>query len=119
MLRLKTVLTALAFSAAAVTPLLAEDLTIYSHWPRERIEALVKAFNEVHPEVNVQYFRSGNAALATIFTTEMEQDVGRADYITSDVDFMEQFKDAGYLEANRPSSVDELVPEATDPDGYW
>lgn len=98
---------------------LAEDLTLYSNWPRERLEVLRQAFAEVHPEVNLQYFRAGNAALATIFATEMEQGVGRADYITSDVDFVEVWKEAGYLEANVPAGVADLLEDSIDPDGYW
>ncbi|MFC3703897.1 ABC transporter substrate-binding protein [Devosia honganensis] len=116
----KTLLSGLALALAMSTTALAQDsLTVYSNWPREAMDQLKQAFESKHPEVTLEYYRAAGAELSTQFLTEQQLGTGRADYIISDVDFMEIFKERGYLLQYTPEGVARFNPDAVDPDGYW
>ncbi len=97
----------------------AETLTVYSNWHREAMDQLKAEFESLHPEITLEYFRAAGAELSTQFLSEMQFGTGRADYIISDVDFMEVFKARGYLHQYAPDSVAQMNPAAIDEDGYW
>lgn len=107
-------------SLAMAVPAMAQDtLTVYSNWPREAMDQLKAAFEANHPEYTLDYYRAAGAELSTQFLTEQQFGTGRADYIISDVDFMEIFKDRGYLHQHVPEGIANTQPDAVDEDGYW
>lgn len=97
----------------------AESLTVYSNWPRDAMDQLKDAFTAKYPSIDMTYYRAAGAELSTQFLSEEQMGTGKADYIISDVDFMELFKDRGYLMKYQPKDIARFNPDAVDPDGYW
>lgn len=53
------------------------SITLYTSEPQEKIDALIAAFNEEHPEISVEVFRAGTGDLtARIAAEEKAGDIG-------------------------------------------
>lgn len=97
----------------------AEEVVVYSNWARDAMDQLKQDFEDANPGTTMTYYRAAGAELSTQFLSEQQLGTGKADYIISDVDFVEIFKDRGYLEPNTPAELSKFNPEALDEDGVW
>ena len=110
----------IALLGCVAAPALAQEtLTVYSNWPREQMEQLAEQFRQNHPEIEVEFYRAAGAELSTQFISEQQLGTGQADYIISDVDFMEIFKKRGFLHPHVPEGISNTNPDAVDEDGVW
>lgn len=110
------ILTAAIFAAMSAH---AEEIVVYSNWAREAMDQLKQDFESANPGTTMTYYRAAGAELSTQFLSEQQLGTGKADYIISDVDFLEIFKERGYLKASAPAELSRFNPDALDGDGVW
>lgn len=110
------ILAAAIFAAPSAN---AEEIVVYSNWAREAMDQLKQDFEAANPGTTMTYYRAAGAELSTQFLSEQQLGTGKADYILSDVDFLEIFKERGYLTASAPAELSKFNPAALDEDGVW
>ncbi len=116
-MKLRSLILAAAIFAAPSA--YAEEIVVYSNLARDAMDQLKQDFEDANPGTTMTYYRAAGAELSTQFLSEQQLGTGKADYIISDVDFMEIFKERGYLSANAPAELSKFNPEALDKDGVW
>ncbi len=116
-------LRALAPLAAVLLPLGAqaqESITVYTSQPTEQMDLVVQAFNEAHPDIAVEVFRSGTTEVMSKLQAELAAGGTPADVmLIADAVAMTQLKDAGHLMAYPDAPVDGIPEALIDPDAMF
>ncbi|HTN54981.1 MAG TPA: ABC transporter substrate-binding protein [Microbacterium sp.] len=109
--------TAVAPESDALEP---ATITVYTSEPQEKADALVAAFNKIHPEVTVEVFRAGTGDLTTRVAAEKESGAVQADVLlAADAGTFENYAAEGLLQKFSPADVASINPDVVDPDGYY
>ncbi|PPF42021.1 ABC transporter substrate-binding protein [Pseudoclavibacter sp. AY1F1] len=107
-------------SPSATSELEAATITLYTSEPQEKADALVTAFNEVHPEVTVEVFRAGTGDLTTRVATEQASGGVQADvFLAADAGTFEDYAADELLLQYSPTDVESLNQDIVDPEGYY
>lgn len=95
-------------------------LTVYTSEPQAKIDALVAAFNEEHPDITVEVFRAGTGDLTARIEAERTTGAIGADVLlAADAPTFEGYKADGLLQPYTPADVAALNPDVVDPDGFY
>ena len=107
-------------SPTAASALEAATITLYTSEPQEKADALVAAFNQVHPEVTVEVFRAGTGDLTTRVATEQASGGVQADvFLAADAGTFEDYAADELLLQYSPADVESLNQDIVDPEGYY
>lgn len=107
-------------SPTAASALEAATITLYTSEPQEKADALVEAFNQVHPEVTVEVFRAGTGDLTTRVATEQASGGVQADvFLAADAGTFEDYAADELLLQYSPADVESLNQDIVDPEGYY
>ena len=109
----------LAVLLAGAAPAIAQDgtITVYTSQPTEQMEAVIAAFNEEHPDVTVDLFRSGTTEVMTRLQSEIAAGEVQADVVLiADAVAMTQLKNQGQLHTYENAPVANLPESVVDPD---
>lgn len=120
MLTLRTLSLALpAFTVMAGSALAQASgtITVYTSQPIEQMDAVVAAFNEDHPEITVEVFRTGTTELMAKLQAEFQAGETPADVmLIADAVAMTQLKNDDRLLAYPDAPVEGLPAAVIDPD---
>ncbi|HJB62601.1 MAG TPA: ABC transporter substrate-binding protein [Candidatus Microbacterium pullistercoris] len=95
-------------------------LTVYTSEPQEKIDEIVAAFGEDHPNVDVEVFRAGTGDLTTRVDTERTSGEIQADvFLAADAATFEDYAAEGLLVEYTPADADALLTDVVDPEGYY
>ncbi|ESR23393.1 ABC transporter substrate-binding protein [Lutibaculum baratangense] len=114
-----TLLAGAAMAGASVLPAAAQSgtITVYTSQPSEQMDAVVRAFNEDYPEIEVEVFRSGTTEVMNKLMAEFEAGNPQADIVLiADATAATQLKNDDRLLAYEDAPVDSLPAEVVDPD---
>ena len=107
-------------SPTAASALEAATITLYTSEPQEKADALVEAFNQVHPEVTVEVFRAGTGDLTTRVATEQASGGVQADvFLAADAGTFEDYAADELLLQYSPANVESLNQDIVDPECYY
>ncbi|MFC0201153.1 ABC transporter substrate-binding protein [Paracoccus rhizosphaerae] len=110
-LLLTTALTGFALSAQA------ETLTVYTSQPQDQMTEVIAAFNEEHPEIEVELFRSGTTEVMAKLQAEFAAGGSPADVLLiADAVAMTQLKQDDRLMAYPQAPTDGISPALLDDD---
>ncbi|MFN3526652.1 MAG: ABC transporter substrate-binding protein [Paracoccus sp. (in: a-proteobacteria)] len=113
-LMLSTALAGFAFSAQA------ETLTIYTSQPQEQMTEVIAAFNEEHPEIEVELFRSGTTEVMAKLQAEFAAGTSPADVLLiADAVAMTQLKQDDRLMAYPEAPVEGIDAALLDADAMF
>ncbi|MBF0816608.1 extracellular solute-binding protein [Microbacterium paludicola] len=105
---------------APATALEPATITLYTSEPQEKADALVAAFNEIHPEVTVEIFRAGTGDLTARIAAEQESgDIGADVLLAADAGTFENYAADDLLLEYTPADADKLDPALVDPEGFY
>ncbi|CAN5777427.1 ABC transporter substrate-binding protein [soil metagenome] len=108
-------LAGLVVAAGAATA--QERLTIYTSQPTEQMDEVIALFNEEHPGIEVELFRSGTTEVMNRLLTEVEAGAPQADVLLiADTVAMTQVKEMGLLMPYEDAPVEGLAEGQYDPD---
>lgn len=111
---------AVALSLAAGAPALARPsgtLTVYTSQPTEQMAEVIAAFNEAHPDVEVELFRSGTTEVMNKLQAEFAAGDPKPDVLLiADAVAMTQLKEDGRLMAYADAAVGATPEALIDPD---
>jgi len=95
-------------------------ITLYTSEPQEKIDAVVAAFNEEHPEITVEVFRAGTGDLTARIESERTNGAVQADVLlAADAATFEGYKGEDLLAPYTPTEADAINPDVLDPDGFY
>ncbi|OZG64923.1 ABC transporter substrate-binding protein [Bifidobacterium hapali] len=95
-------------------------ITVYTSEPQNKLDALIKDFNEVVPNVKVQSFRAGTGDLNARIESEQANGGVKADILwAADASTFEKYKKSDSLAKYTPKEADKLIDGVTDADGYY
>lgn len=115
----RTLLLSTALSALAL-PALAETLTIYTSQPQDQMTEVIAAFNETHPEIEVELFRSGTTEVMAKLQAEFAAGGSPADVLLiADAVAMTQLKGEDRLMAYPEAPVDGIDAALLDADAMF
>lgn len=115
----RTLLLSTAFSALAL-PALAETLTIYTSQPQDQMTEVIAAFNEAHPDIEVELFRSGTTEVMAKLQAEFAAGGSPADVLLiADAVAMTQLKGEDRLMAYPEAPVDGIDAALLDADAMF
>jgi iron(III) transport system substrate-binding protein len=98
----------------------AGEITLYTSEPQENADALVAAFNEQYPNIEVTVFRSGTGELVTRIESEREAGGVQADVlVAADAPTFESLKEEGLFLQYTPEGAEQIDEQFKDPDGYY
>lgn len=107
-------------SPTTASALEAATITLYTSEPQEKADALVEAFNQVHPEVTVEVFRAGTGDLTTRVATEQASGGVQADvFLAADAGTFEDYAADELLLQYSPADVESLNQDIVDQEGYY
>jgi len=93
------------------------SLMIYTSTPNEAMTALVAEFNKAHPEVKVEFFRSGTTEVLNKLQAEFAAGSPQPDVVfIADAVAMQQLKDDGRLMAYADAPIQGFPDGFADPD---
>ena len=116
---LKSLLLAGAASFAA-TVVTAAELVLYTSQPTTQMEEVLALFNEAHPDIEVEMFRSGTTEVLNKLQAEIAAGNPQPDVLLiADSVAMEQLKGQGVLQAYPEADTSALPAGQYDPEGYW
>lgn len=96
------------------------SITVYTSEPQEKIDELVAAFGEEHPETSVEVFRGGTGDLKARIAAELETgDVGADVLLAADAPTFEGYKADDLLLEYTSADAEALLETVVDPDGYY
>lgn len=96
------------------------SITVYTSEPQAKIDEVVAAFEEDHPDVQVEVFRAGTGDLKARIAAELETgDVGADVLLAADAPTFEGYKAEDLLLEYTPADADALLESVVDPDGYY
>lgn len=119
---MKTLPLAAGLLIAAAQPLIAQEnasgtITVYTSQPTEQMEAVVAAFNEDHPDITVEVFRSGTTEVMNRLQAEYAAGSSPADVVLiADAVAITQLKNDDRLLAYDDAPVDNVPAELIDAD---
>ena len=115
---LTRLLLAAALTAVSATAFAAPgSLMIYTSTPNEAMTALVAEFNKAHPEVKVEFFRSGTTEVLNKLQAEFAAGAPQPDVVfIADAVAMQQLKDDGRLMAYADAPIQGFPDGFADPD---
>jgi iron(III) transport system substrate-binding protein len=115
---LTRLLLAAAFTSISAAALAAPgSLMIYTSTPNEAMTALVAEFNKAHPEVKVEFFRSGTTEVLNKLQAEFAAGSPQPDVMfIADAVAMQQLKDDGRLMAYADAPIQGFPDGFADPD---
>ncbi|WP_128254300.1 ABC transporter substrate-binding protein [Falsirhodobacter deserti] len=106
-----TALTGAAFAQASGT------ITVYTSQPTDQMDAVVQAFNQDHPEIEVEIFRSGTTELMSKLQAEFTAGSTPADLVLiADAVAMTQLKNDDRLLPYEDAATDGIPAALIDPD---
>ena len=115
----RTLLLSTALCAPAL-PALAETLTIYTSQPQEQMTEVIAAFNEAHPEIAVELFRSGTTEVMAKLQAEFAAGGSPADVLLiADAVAMTQLKAEDRLMAHPDAPVEGIDAALLDADAMF
>lgn len=98
----------------------AATITLYTSEPQEKIDEVITAFNEEHPNITVEVFRAGTGELTTRIATEKKNGEVQADVLlAADAGTFEEYKADDLLLKYAPADVEKLDENVVDPEGYY
>ena len=98
----------------------AGSLTLYTSEPEEKVDEIIAAFNEEHPDVDVQVYRAGTGDLKARIEAEEASGSVEADLIwAADAPTFEAFKSEDLLAQLNDVETGEVIDGAVDPEGYY
>ena len=98
----------------------AGSLTLYTSEPEEKVDEVIAAFNEEHPDVDVQVYRAGTGDLNARIEAEKASGSVEADLIwAADAPTFEAFKSEDLLAQLNDVETGEVIDGAVDPEGYY
>ena len=96
------------------------SLTLYTSEPEEKVDEIIAAFNEEHPDVDVQVYRAGTGDLKARIEAEKASGSVEADLIwAADAPTFEAFKSEDLLAQLNDVETGEVIDGAADPEGYY
>lgn len=96
------------------------SLTLYTSEPEEKVDEIIAAFNEEHPDVDVQVYRAGTGDLKARIEAEKASGSVEADLIwAADAPTFEAFKSEDLLAQLNDVETGEVINGAVDPEGYY
>jgi iron(III) transport system substrate-binding protein len=115
---LTRLLLAAAFTTISAAALAAPgSLMIYTSTPNEAMTALVAEFNKAHPEVKVEFFRSGTTEVLNKLQAEYAAGSPQPDVVfIADAVAMQQLKDDGRLMVYADAPIQGFPDGFADPD---
>lgn len=109
-----------SLSALAITSTQAADLVVYTSQPTKQMEAVLALFNEAHPDIKVDLFRSGTTEVLNKLQAELSAGNPQPDILLiADSVAMEQLKAQGVLQPYADADVSVLPAGQYDPEMHW
>ena len=95
----------------------AQQITVYTSQPTEQMALVVEAFNEVHPGIEVEVFRSGTTEVMSKLQAELAAGTSPADVLLiADAVAMTQLKEDAHLMPYPEAPVEGIPDALVDPD---
>lgn len=92
-------------------------ITLYTSQPTDQMNAVVEAFNQDHPDVKVEVFRSGTTEIMSKLQAEFAAGQVQADVLLiADAVAMTQVKNDGRLYTYADAPIEKLPASVVDPD---
>lgn len=114
---LLTALCAIGIGFAGSAAAQSGAITVYTSQPTEQMTAVIDAFNEIHPDVEVELFRSGTTEVMSRFYAEAAAGEPQADVLLiADAVAMEAVADQGLLVAYPDAPVEGFDQALYDPE---
>lgn len=114
---------AAAVLAASLTAAAADaqsELTVYTSQPVEQMEAMLTLFNEEHPDIAVEMFRSGTTEVMNRLMAEVTAGAPQADVLLiADTVAINQVKAEGLLMPYPEAPIEGLPEGQYDPEMTW
>lgn len=107
---------------AATTAAVAQPATIslYTSEPEAKIQQIIDAFNELHPQITVEVFRAGTGDLTARIESEKAAGGIQADVLlAADAGTFEGYAAEDLLLGYTPSDIVSIDPEVVDPEGFY
>lgn len=97
-----------------------QTVTLYTSEPQEKIDQLVDAFEEEHPDITVEVFRAGTGDLTARIESELASGEVQADVLlAADAATFESYAAEDLLLEYSPTDVDQLDPDVVDQEGFY
>ena len=88
-------------------------ITLYTSEPQEKIDEVIAAFNEEHPDITVEVFRAGTGDLNARIASELETGEVAADVLlAADAPTFEGYKEQDLLAEYTPADADAPGPDS-------
>lgn len=96
------------------------SLTLYTSEPEGKVDQVIAAFNEEHPDVDVEVYRAGTGDLKARIEAEKTSGAVAADLIwAADAPTFEDFKSDDLLAKLENVDTGDVMEGAVDPEGYY
>ena len=98
----------------------ASTITLYTSEPQEKIDEVVAAFGELHPEITVEVFRAGTGDLtARIAAEQRSGDIGADVLLAADAPTFEGYAEDDLLLPYESPENPDLNPDVIDPEHFY
>lgn len=98
----------------------ASTITLYTSEPQEKIDAIVAAFGEQHPEITVDVFRAGTGDLtARIAAEEKAGDIGADLLLAADAGTFEDYAERDLLLEYASPEAESINQDLVDPEHFY
>lgn len=119
-MQLKTLVSTVAFAILSVPALAQSTLTLYTSQPNEDAQQTISAFEQVYPDIKVNWIRDGTTKLMTRLQAEMAAGAQTPDVLLiADSVTMEDLKQHGLLQSYRSPEAAVYEEALYDPEGYY
>lgn len=119
-MKLRNLVSAVALAALAVPALAQSTLTLYTSQPNEDAQQTVSAFQELYPDIKVNWIRDGTTKLMARLQAEMAAGAQTPDLLLiADSVTMEDLKQNGLLQAYKSPQAEVYEEALYDPEGYY
>jgi iron(III) transport system substrate-binding protein len=96
------------------------EVVLYTSEPQENADTLVSAFNEDHPEIEVQVVRNGTGNLLARIESERQAGGVQGDVmVAADATSFEQLKEDDVFQKYEPEGSENIEDRFKDPEGYY
>lgn len=96
------------------------QVVLYTSEPQENADALITAFNEDHPDIEVQVVRNGTGNLLARIESERQAGGVQGDVmVAADATSFEQLKQDDVFQAYEPEGSENIEDRFKDPEGYY
>lgn len=98
----------------------ASTITLYTSEPQEKIDEIIAAFGEQHPEITVDVFRAGTGDLtARIAAEEKAGEIGADLLLAADAGTFEDYAERELLLAYESPEAADINQDLIDPEGFY